>query len=287
MSTIGLSAATLRTVALGPRALLRIASLVVGLGLSVSAVAETALTASYTIAITGVTIGRAEVKARVTNRTYAAAINGSTWGINRFVSDAQALLAGSGRIRESTVVPATYNLDTSESGFDTQVRMSMQGGSVINVAAEPGLIEAADRVPLTGRHKTNVLDPIGSFFVALDGTGPPDGERVCNRTVKVFDGWQRFDIRLSYRETKVLSAGFDGDVFVCAARYVPIAGHRPSRESVAYMANNERLEIWMAPVEGTRLLVPYRILIGTQVGDLVIVARQFDTSVTGDPPGTK
>jgi hypothetical protein len=94
----------------------------------------------------------------------------------------------------------------------------------------------------------------------------------------VFDGWQRFDIRLAYRETKVVSSGFTGDVVVCSARYVPIAGHRPSREAVTYMARNERLEIWMAPVEGTRMMVPYRILIGTQIGDLIVAARTFDVS---------
>jgi hypothetical protein len=236
------------------------------------------LTASYTITIGGLTIGRADVTSRITDKGYAAAINGSTWGISRFVSDARAALAGSGRISGSTVLPGTYNLDTREGDFATQVRMSMRSGSVVQLEAFPGLIEAADRVPLTGRHKNNVVDPVGAFFVAIDGPGPPDGGKVCNRTVKVFDGWQRFDIRLSYRETKTVSGGYSGDVIVCSARYVPIAGHRPSRESVEYMANNKRLEIWMAPVEGTSLLIPYRILIGTQIGDLVITARQFETS---------
>jgi hypothetical protein len=236
------------------------------------------LTASYTITIGGLTIGRADVTSRITDKGYAAAINGSTSGISRFVSDARAALAGSGRISGSSVLPGTYNLDTSEGGFETQVRMSMRGGSVVQVDANPSLIEAKDRVPLTGRHKNNVMDPVGAFFVALDRPGPPDGRRVCNRTVKVFDGWQRFDVRLSYRETKAVTGGYEGDVVVCSARYVPIAGHRQSRESVEYMANNKRLEIWMAPIEGTNLLVPYRILIGTKIGDLIVVARQFRTT---------
>lgn len=260
----------------------RLAAPVVALGAimlvllaSLPAAAATTLTASYTISVAGLTVGRADVKAKFTDENYAAAINGSTWGISRFVSDARALMAGSGRIRGSKVVPTTYNLDTSESGFETQVRMSMRGGAVVDLLAEPGLIQAADRVPLTNRHKSNVLDPISSFFVAFDNPAAPSGEQVCNRTVNVFDGWQRFDIRLSYKETKSVASGFRGDVFVCAARYVPIAGHRPSREAVTYMANNTRLEVWMAPVEGTRVMVPYRILIGTQVGDLVISAQEF------------
>jgi hypothetical protein len=244
--------------------------------------AETTLSAFYAITIGGMTIGRADAKARFTEGQYSVVVNGSTWGISSFVSDARADLKGTGRIRGKSTVPSKYDLDTSEGGFQTRVRMSMQGGSVATVSAEPGLIEAADRVPLTQRHKSSVLDPIASFLVAVGDPGRVDGREICNRTVRVFDGWQRFDVRLSYRETAaVSSAGFDGDAFVCAARYVPIAGHRPSRESVGYMANNKRLEVWMVPVAGGRVYVPHRILIGTQVGDLVIAAREFRASENG------
>jgi hypothetical protein len=145
--------------------------------------ADATLTASYAITIGGMTIGKAEVKTRFTDRNYVAAINGSTWGISRFVSDARALMAGTGRINGATVAPGTYNLDTSEGGFETQVRMAMRGGSVTSVEAFPSLMEAADRVPLTSRHRNGILDPIGAFVVALEDDGPPDGRRVCNRTV--------------------------------------------------------------------------------------------------------
>ena len=71
------------------------------------------------------------------------------------------------------------------------------------------------------------------------------------------------------------TGAYSGEVFVCSARYVPVAGHRPDRDSVQYMADNKRLEVWLVPVDGTPVLVPYRILIGTQMGDLVIVSRDF------------
>lgn len=239
----------------------------------------TTLEASYVIAIGGFTIGRAEARGTFSNREYSAAITGSTFGVSRFVSDARASLAGAGRISGSTVNPASYNLDTADSGLETQVRMQLRGGSVASLSAAPSLIEAADRVPLTQRHKNNILDPVGAFLVAVDN--PADGNRVCNRTVKVFDGWQRFDVRLSYRETKTVSGAYQGNAIVCGARYVPIAGHRPSRESVEYMANNQRLEVWVVPIEGTNVMVPYRILIGTQIGDLVVQARTFKTRMSG------
>jgi hypothetical protein len=234
------------------------------------------LQATYMIAISGLSIGRADVKARFTDRGYAAAISGSTYGVSRIVSDARATLAGSGRISGNSVMPASYNLETSESGFQTSVSMTMRGGAIVGLQAIPNLPQAADRVPMTAQSRQNVLDPVGAFVVAMDKPGDPDPNRACNRVVKVFDGWKRFDIHLSYKETRPASGG-DGDakVIVCAARYVPVAGHRSGDESVAFMADNKRLEISLSPIEGTRYLVPTRILIGTQVGDLTISARTF------------
>jgi hypothetical protein len=233
------------------------------------------LQATYMIAISGLSIGRADVKARFTDKGYAAAISGSTYGVSRFVSDARATLAGSGRISGTTVLPASYNLETSESGFETSVSMTMRGGAIVGLQAIPQLPKASDRVPITASSRNNVVDPVGAFVVAMDqASDNPDGNRACNRVVHVFDGWKRFDIRLSYKNTQ--NGNGDGKVIVCAARYVPVAGHRTSDDSVTFMADNQRLEIWLTPVKGTRYLVPTRILIGTQVGDLVINARSFE-----------
>jgi hypothetical protein len=235
------------------------------------------LQATYMIAISGISIGRADVKARFTDKGYAAAISGSTYGVSRFVSDARATLAGSGRISGNSIFPASYNLETTESGLETSVSMTMRGGAIVGLQAIPNLPKASDRVPLTPSSRQNVVDPVGAFVVAMDkASDTPDGNRACNRVVHVFDGWKRFDIRLSYKDTR------EGDgntkVLVCAARYVPVAGHRTSDDSVSFMADNQRLEIWLSPVAGTRYLVPSRILIGTKVGDLVINARSFDVT---------
>jgi hypothetical protein len=236
--------------------------------------------ATYIITIAGLTIGRAEAESRFTGSRYTAAISGSTYGISRLVSDAQAVLAGNGHIRGDNVMPASYNLETTEKGFDTSVRMVMRAGSITDLEAVPGLIKAPDRVPLTSSHKRNIVDPVGAFIVPVDKPGLPAGNVACNRTVRVFDGWQRFDVKLFYKETKKINGSanaYTGEVIACGARYVPVAGHRPGRDSVQYMAKNKRLEIWLAPIKDMPLLVPYRILIGTTAGDLVINATTFVT----------
>ncbi len=241
--------------------------------------ADTAtLKATYAITLAIFTIGRVDVEGHFTNDSYTTDIQGSTTGLARLVSDSSAELAGSGTIAGSKIVPSTYRLKTSEAGFDTSVDMAMRGGAIVKVDAEPKLRDVPDRVPLTDADFRRVLDPVGALMVALGHSGPADGKEVCERTVRVFDGWQRYDVALSYKETKKTSGAYAGPVIVCQARYVPVAGHRMSREAVQYMAQNQRLEAWLAPIKNTTLMVPTKIVIGTQVGDLVITARDFEVT---------
>jgi hypothetical protein len=250
-------------------------------GLPAYAGDTTTLKATYAISIAGITLGRAEAESRFSGNGYAAAIVGSTSGVSRLVSDASARLTGNGHILGSEVRPATYEMATVENGFSTHVTMAMRQGTVTSVVALPELAEAADRVPVTAAHKTDVVDPLSAFLVPLDRPGTPSGHRACNRTVKVFDGWTRYDVQLSYKETKAIDGGADtysGIIIVCGARYVPVAGHRSTRKAVQEMANNKRLEVWLAPVAGVPVLVPFRILIGTNIGDLIIYATRFATN---------
>jgi hypothetical protein len=243
-----------------------------------SAAAESAdLKASYAITLGIFTIGRVDIAVRFTDTAYSADIRGLTTGLGRLVSDSRAELTGSGTISGTRVLPSAYTLRTAEGDFTTRVDMTIRGGTLATVRAEPTLIEAADRVPLTQETLSRILDPVGALVVARSSTGALDGRALCNRTVPVFDGWVRYDIALAYKETAnfVGRGGFSTAAVVCHARYVPVAGHRLSRESVNYMAQNERLEAWLAPVRGTNLLVPVKFVIGTEMGDLAVTARDF------------
>ena len=71
----------------------------------------------------------------------------------------------------------------------------------------------------------------------------------CNREIPIFDGYTRFDINLTYvGERSAKAKGYDGPVAVCAARYVPISGHRSERPATKFMAENKDLEVWLAPI---------------------------------------
>ena len=92
----------------------------------------------------------------------------------------------------------------------------------------------------------------------------------------MFDGYTRFDVALTYvGEREVSAKGYTGPVAICAARYVPIAGHRRDRPATKFMAENKDIEVWLAPVAGAQVLMPFRISVRTMVGTAVIEASEF------------
>jgi hypothetical protein len=73
----------------------------------------------------------------------------------------------------------------------------------------------------------------------------------------------------------VSAKGYDGPVAVCAARYVPISGHRRDRPATKFMADNKDLEVWLAPIARDHLLFPFRVSVRTMIGTTVVEASEF------------
>jgi hypothetical protein len=131
-------------------------------------------------------------------------------------------------------------------------------------------------VPVTNGDKQNVVDPLSALILPAPGVGRMSAEEACDRTVHVFDGFQRFDVKLSFKKQREVSGregSYSGPVYVCAARFVPVAGHVPSR--VKALANNKSIEIWLAPVADMSILVPYNIQLAIPLGVLSVRANRL------------
>jgi hypothetical protein len=277
---------------IGRQSLLAASTLALGLAATAAAAQQAALApspaadirATYAITLAIFTIGKVDVSTHFANGAYSAEIKGSTSGLGRLVADSHAELSGSGTISGVQVLPSAFSLRTAEGNDKTRVDLTMRDGGISTIDADPKLIPAPDRVPVTQESLSHAIDPMGALVVARTSAGTIDGKEICNRTVPVFDGWARFDIALSYKEMTNVSSrtpGYSGPAVVCTARYVPVAGHRLSRDAIQYMAENKRLEAWLVPIRGTNLMIPFKFIIGTPFGDLSVTARDF---VVTTPP---
>lgn len=104
----------------------------------------------------------------------------------------------------------------------------------------------------------------------------------CERTVAVFDGHTRYNLRLAFKRLDKVKTdkGYQGPVVVCSAKFFSVAGFDPKRYLITYMAAQHDMEIWLAPFAGSRLLVPYRVSIPTPMGLGMLQATKFESLPT-------
>jgi hypothetical protein len=243
-----------------------------------------AINIQYDISLLGVPIGSATMSGEVDSAQYSLAIQAKLTGLVGLATGGRGAGTAVGSIRNAKVLPSTFAV-TSAAGDDQRtVRMSLPGGSVKSVEILPPLEEKPDRVPVNDTHKRGVLDPIGAMVMPLAAGVSPTDPSACNRTLPVFDGAARFDIKLSFGGVrKIEKDGYRGDVLVCKARYVPIAGHRTERKATKFMAENKDIDVWLAPIGNSGFLAPYRVSIRTMIGTTVLQASRFAVSGAAQP----
>ena len=93
----------------------------------------------------------------------------------------------------------------------------------------------------------------------------------------MFNGHARYNFRLGFKrfDDVKTDTGYQGRVVVCSVKFLPVAGHDPKHYLVTYLAAQHDVEIWLAPLAGSRLLVPYRVSMPTPIGPGVLQAAKF------------
>jgi hypothetical protein len=258
------------------------AALTAGLGFAAPAGAGEVLTASYDISLAGIPVGRANIGAAIAGDRYKVDVGARMTGLVGAVTRGSGQASASGRIGGRAPASAGYALSATSNDGPRTIRVAIAGGAVQASEMNPPLDERPDRIPVAASHKRGVTDPVSALIMPTpQGAKGPLDPAGCNRTLPIFDGATRFDIVLSYKGVQTArTKGFEGPVLVCAARWVPYAGHRPTRETVKYMIENRDMEVWLAPVGGSRVLMPLRVSVRTMLGATVVQASDFAVQTT-------
>ena len=128
-------------------------------------------------------------------------------------------------------------------------------------------------------HRRGVTDPMSAALANVAGSADPVSPDACDRKIAIFDGRMRYDLRLAYKRMETVRAtrGYQGPAVVCAVYFVPIAGYIPQRSAIKYLVAQRDIEAWLAPVAGTRVVVPYRVSVPTPLGLGIMEATDFVT----------
>lgn len=260
------------------------AALLACLPLLGGAVPARALDAVYGVSIVGLPIGTARVKAEFGANRYKLDVQARLTGLAGMVTGGRGAGSASGVVAPDRIVTTGYAASGGNSKESRSIRMAIRGGTATAIEITPPIVRKPDAVAVTDSHKRGIIDPVSALLMPTQAGSQTLTASVCNRTLAIFDGNARYDIALSAAGTRMVNtAGYKGPVAVCAARYVPIAGHRNGK-ATRFMAENRDIETWLAPLPGRNLVVPYRISVRSEIGMVVIEARRFDTgaaSLTG------
>jgi len=241
------------------------------------AAAQGRLEAQYTASIDGIPIGRGSWMVEISNDQYTAAASGTTTGLIKFFTGAHGTGAAHGIVSGGQMVPTSYGETITWDRKVDDVRMALSGGNVTNYAVDPPLPPVPDRIPVTDADRRGVFDPMTSMLNRVAGTGDLVTPQACVREVPVFDGRVRYDLRSEYKRMETVKAdrGYAGPVAVCAVYFTPVAGYVPDRPAIKYLITLRDAEVWLAPIAGTRVLVPFRFSMPTPIGTGLLQATEF------------
>jgi Protein of unknown function (DUF3108) len=241
------------------------------------ALAQGRLDARYAVSLSGIPVGKGAWVIDISENQFTAAASGATAGLLRVFASGQGSGASRGYIVGGNPVPATFAASITSNKKTEEIRMTLAAGDVKEVAVSPEWPDDPERVPVTEAHFHGVSDPMTGSLIRVPGTGNPLGPQACQRTTPIFDGRMRYNLQFAYKRMEQVKTekGYEGPVVVCSVYFIPVAGYIPHRSTIKYLASQRDMEVWLAPIGSTRVLVPYRISMPTPIGMGVMQATQF------------
>ncbi|TAK47693.1 MAG: DUF3108 domain-containing protein [Xanthobacteraceae bacterium] len=240
--------------------------------------AQGKLDARYVVKLAGIPIGRGTWVVEIADDQYVASASGGTSGLLRAFQGGEGKSASRGKVSDGHLVAASYITSIVTERRSDNVRITLTGGNVKDFSVLPEPPPNPDRVPLTEANRRGVTDPMTAALVRVAGTADPLSAEACRgATIPVFDGQIRYDLKLEFKRKDRIKVerGYQGDVLVCGVRFAPLAGHDPTRSAIQYLMKQHGMEVWLAPIAGTRVLAPIRVVVPTPLGNGVLEATQF------------
>lgn len=251
-----------------------LAALALILGLAQAQAAPVDAKASYVLTLGGINVAMMHVDLDDNGSAYTLGIRANVAGLGAVVASGTANVTARGNSSGSSLRSESFALETRANGETFTVDVGFAGQNVTSFKVEPPVVEY-DRVPLERSHLTGVSDFVSAFVLKGNGLN----KSLCERRMRIFTGVERFNLNMSYvRDENATSprTGYQGPVVLCAIDYQPISGHYQGNEITNYLADESRILVWYMPLGDTGYFIPYRVLLGTSMGDLSMVLTKAE-----------
>lgn len=222
------------------------------------------------LTMAGIPVGKMAMAVNVSNGNYSISGSGKAFGASRLFSKAKGTAHSSGRYLENTITNRVHKLNYTTKKKRGSVNIKFGKSGVEKAVVSPAVKIKPGMIIVEPSHLKSVQDPVRTTIIAVKPNQIGNGQAICNRTMPVYDGKNRFNIKMRYKGTrKVVTKGFKGLSYVCAVRYEPVAGHRPFKKHIKRMKANKNIEVSMARISNSSLYGLIQFKVKTRFGTVV------------------
>lgn len=226
----------------------------------------------YSLSFLGLSVARATFDSRIDSLSYSVEGTVRSAGLARIFDDTRGTLSASGAFAGGDVRPRHFRADYVSGKKRGVVDIRFKGGDVDEVVTVPPPRKRRNWVPLGPGDLEAVADPMAALLIPADG---PRG--VCGRTVKLFDGELRADLKLTFVSAgKAQAAGYEGETVTCRLGFNPVAGYRKDKRALAFLKSRSRMKVVFAEVGETGIYAPVHATIGTEIGTITMRVRRVE-----------
>lgn len=229
------------------------------------------ITAVYKVNLGSFNLGDFRVTTTLRGDGYRMRGEGTFSVLEGLVFKWQGVTSSNGRVTEEGPAPDTYAFSYSDGGKKGErLRVTFNGGAVQQVSISPRMRTIPGTIPVRREQLEGVMDPMSGMFLTARSANPNADLNVCNQMLPVFDGRSRFDLVLKPKKRVMVRnrsrTSYSGPAVVCGVKFIPISGYQPNNPGIKLMTQSKEIEVWLMPVKGTDMYVPYRIVLPTPVG---------------------
>lgn len=222
--------------------------------------------ADYSVTLLGLPIARARFDSTFTADRFTIDGSLTSSGIARIFDRTTGTTRVEGSIGRDGARPRTFQSRYESGRKKSRTTIRFARGAVASFENTPEPKRGETWVPVAQDHLRAALDPLSSTLIRTS-----DPNAVCDRTIRVFDGEMRANLKLSPR-----SPADSRGLVTCNAHFVPVSGYRKGRRQIDFLQNESRITITFAPLGATGFFTPVDASVGTQIGPVRITARRIE-----------
>jgi hypothetical protein len=217
---------------------------------------EQAVDIVYSGRVFGIPMIRAKVSAVFLEESYAARAEFRTSGLAAFFKQIKVIASAQGIISNGRLFTKEYWHKELDGRKNRELFMSFEPDNV-TLRVNPPLRTMGDP-PATMQQRLEALDPISAVLALSIANRKDENFQNCQGLLKVFDGKQRYNLRLEAQgKEKIRTRAYKGLAVRCHVWYVPVAGF--NADDLNDPGYDKPVVMWLAdePFAGLRLPVKF------------------------------